>query len=518
MEINNNKSKDDISEKSDKVDMEGVSKREKIKEIIRSIKMNKRKKYDVYIAYRQGVKKENGLKKENIEKIIPVYDRLTDLGYKVYFDIEDKDQGTNVDKNLSFLKDSRIILVFLDNSVKSLKDTDSGFYKEIQLLPKREKTEDLLVYRYNGYESVDDDFLAKRAKYTFLDEGSELYRSADLVVRDVEYKLHRYWPQTFKQWKKTKKRLLLPTGISIILVILLALIAYTQKTKAESSKESRDEVIKACFSITENANNDTMLLLFVGGSTVKNYIESIMHTSFVDDYPNSLYVHTGSKSAWTLLIEDYLTDTNRKYYPVVLSAEKINIDSLKVEAGIKDASTVTDFNFSRQIKEFNIGKADLVVELSPREKYSEYEKRKTISIDDLVSLITTDCETLYRTSKTSGTLAKYLELFRQHKDSVSIINKLVGDGSSTFSSNGKKVDDKNVFLTNQYYKTKDTNSIRLKVEDRNKPCYIDLYIYMLEVQTGNSTQNSKYVLPKPLDNFIKILKGKIEVMEKIRSL
>ena len=466
--------------------------------------------YDVYIAYRHGVDKKNS------EKIKPVYNKLNGLGYKVFFDNEDKDNKTNFDQNLSILENARVVLVFLDSSVNSLKEGD-GFYKELERIYHRDNNrEDVLVYRYNGYESGGTYPLSDLKKYTYLDESSELTRSADLVVRDVENMLHRYWPMTFKEyndeinkeskkynekykkWGKTKKLLILLLGISILFVILFWLFAHTQKIIADTNKKNLSDVITAY-------EKNEKKILFAGGSTVKNCIDSLMYASFIDDYPNSLFVNMGSEAAWRLLVEDYLIEPkNRNYYPVILSAEKLDTERLKKETGFNDKSSVIKYDSERQIKEIAIGKANLVVELSSCDEFGEYKNKKTISIESLKRLIerTGDSISLYRTSLSSGTLARYKELLLQDKDSAKI-NEIIIDSASTFAPKGIR-GSKNVILTNQYYTTDDVNSIKLNVENNNDTCDITLYVYFVEIRSPEGFEK-----PKPVANFITKLIKKI---------
>lgn len=447
--------------------------------------MGGHKKYDVYIAYRQGVRKdETG---ENIPLITPVFEALSRAGYKVFFNYGDdeKKKETNDDQNLEYIDTAPVILVFLDKSVKDMKEGD-GFDKEIKRIRQRisqiGSSKGILVYRYNGY--THECRVLDLSKSTYLEEKTELKRSAQLVVRDVERELHNYHSPSYKCLKRTK----IIVSLAFVVLAGIALFACVNMAKNKAVADTAKEDYRLLVESGESR------LVIAGGSTVKNFLEAT-EDGFIDNYSNSIYIHMGSEEAWGLLMEDIMaTDSGRRYYPIVLSAGKIDSASIRVRTGYVDDVSFGDFKSRRNIEELKCGETNLIVQLYPKNNFKDYCKKKKITISELGKLLKEKNNTILTTSNQSGTLSAYKGYL---PDSSLFKNTTIFNPNTYRDINGKEI-----ILTNEQYKySKDPgNTIDLLlVDDHGLQCKLDLYIYSIVTRVNNGTDYSR---PVPVNRFL----------------
>lgn len=175
------------------------------------------------------------------------------------------------------------------------------------------------------------------------------------------------------------------------------------------------------------------ILIFAGGGSVKNYINDSRGVD-IFDYPNSVYCHLASGTAWALLIEEANRSQENKselerFTSVCLSADDIDSTSFINE------KTRGIFKKSRIVR-YNIGSDTLAVYIHTDivKKIKYLSGTETIPVDSLRSLVKYALSMpqdirIFTTSKTSGTLRLFQSCF-EPSDSINLNNLL--DNEQTF--------------------------------------------------------------------------------------
>lgn len=193
-------------------------------------------------------------------------------------------------------------------------------------------------------------------------------------------------------------------------------------------------LVMAGFMIYDSLRKER-IIIFAGGGSVKNFIEN---TCGVDifKYPNSVYCHLASGTAWALLIEEAnRTQENKgqleRFTSVCLSAD--NIDS----TSFMNEKTKGIFNKSRIVR-YNIGNDTLMVYVhnSIVKKMNLDPKAGVIPVEDMRTVVKRalrepeNCR-IFTTSKTSGTLRIFQKCF-EPSDSVNLETMLDKEQSFLF--------------------------------------------------------------------------------------
>lgn len=428
--------------------------------------------FQIYISYQQGKRHEN------VPIVKNVADHLSKEGYSVFFDLNEKERINN-DANLSILQNAKVVLVFLDNNIEEM-EPGNGFYKELQIVGRRVRDgfDGVRIYRYNQYERSQLQELIKRITDAemlevlgWLDRtmyGYDKERVDDSLQNVTKMVDSLMGTPNYERWKSwEKRRRILYAVIAILMLMLIGLIIYGERKKP--------------------------MLLFFGGQTTKNYIES-RADNLITQYPNAEFVHHSSSIACWMLLEDIMSDNkSRTHYPVVLSSMKIaNIQDMLNEIGIDSAKFVK----YRKIIEYDVGKVPMIVQLWPREEFKEQEGKSSISIEELKQLLTRKDINVYCTTSLSGTTKKYRDLLGKDSwpDNCEVI------GMNTFAASNKSV-----LLVNEEfnYSKEAKNTLHLKlVDDKGEQCKIEAYVYSIALALN---QENQYSIPKPVYAFLKKL-------------
>ncbi len=266
------------------------------------------------------------------------------------------------------------------------------------------------------------------------------------------------------------------------------------------------------------ANKNESLLLIAGGGSARNYIDKYymedgQKIENFDFDGNYIYLHMGSKDAWTLLREEFIycrdefrKDASKKrYYPVCLSAAEIE------ETKICNSEEKSEFLKGGKIVGVKLGEDTLKVYATGDIAKIEDMSGGTIPSDRFQELIVSvdsnnkkvgegnqrEC-VIYTTSGTSGTLASWKSIMGDHSDLL--------DNRAHFSDiiGAGQFNDKNtLILGSELYKPQIDNLIRqgkasqayVKINGGIlvKPVYLYFIVY---------SDNGKYVLPQETFNFL----------------
>ena len=147
-------------------------------------------------------------------------------------------------------------------------------------------------------------------------------------------------------------------------------------------------------------------LIFSGGGSAKNFIEST-HDIDLEKYPNSLYIHLPSESAWSLIKDEAIT-TEDNYYPICLSASPAAAKDF-LQSVHEDVTELTTAVIALQL-----GTDPMMVwvdsttaeQLNPKNL-----KNGIIHVDELGNLLTKSDLNIYATNPKSGTRSTYAKVF-----------------------------------------------------------------------------------------------------------
>ncbi|MBQ9187287.1 MAG: hypothetical protein IJ144_05630 [Prevotella sp.] len=279
-------------------------------------------------------------------------------------------------------------------------------------------------------------------------------------------------------------------------------------------------IVALCIGLCWNLSKSSDLLIFAGGGSVKNYIES---TKGIDiaEYPHSVYANLASGSAWALLTEEanrYQEDGGKgqeHFSSICLSAD--NIDSTFINEKTKGV-----FANARIIR-YNLGSDPLVVYVHNKilqEKHIPMES-VSISVDSLRSLIKfalteKNRVRLFTTSKTSGTLRLYQSCFNT-TDSINFEQLLDSSRSYLFYKkstsayiNALDIPNDNqpyIILGSQYYypqtidteKEKQYRALYVKNGEENVSKPMNIYF----VGKYNAAEADFCTIKKPVIQFLK---------------
>lgn len=242
-------------------------------------------------------------------------------------------------------------------------------------------------------------------------------------------------------------------------------------------------------------------IIFAGGGTVRQYINSIYHIDVNHYKRNAQYIHLPSTTAWQLLWDDVNEDDPRKLCPIVLSATEIDTNN---------ANTSELRSKGKRIAAYLVGSTPLKVQVF-NHHVSEMET-KPITPERLRKLLEEENTTIWTTTKESGTYLEYKKLL----DSIGgfdlddIVNQQK-DGRHDFDL-VKYIDFSNntqqhIFLANDnYYYQQDNpddsfDSFSI-VKYNSDTATIPLYVYT--IATENKNKGKVELLPQAKEFLKKI--------------
>ena len=268
------------------------------------------------------------------------------------------------------------------------------------------------------------------------------------------------------------------------------------------------------------------LVIFAGGGSVKNYIDSTWHINLNEPksckIPKSVYINVPSEYGWTLLkeeIERFGNNSNpRDFLYVCLSAGPIVEDSL-YKIGFKD-----EYKRYARICEYHIGDDPLMVYcgeafFNAKDVQEKDYFRFVSKLKDVIEKFKADSNSkvkdeqsqkmsgkIYATSRRSGTLRKYQEILHVNFDTIS--NTLF------YETDSIKDSDNAIVLGSKYYKPgnlKNENNwfYLYNVEQIETPLYIYFVVFAKE----------GYKLDKQIVKFLNTIDVSIhgEIKDKIKE-
>lgn len=212
-----------------------------------------------------------------------------------------------------------------------------------------------------------------------------------------------------------------------ITILLLSLFLFSHSKKGDTSKGTNTTFCK---------EQDT-LLVFAGGGSVRNYLDSIYGIN-IKTWSNSINIAMASGSAWRVLAEEYHNDQSirnndslKEFKTICLSAGKMSTDFCsECMSDVDDAIII----------EVLLGNDNLVTYISDGLlKYWDMKNKESVLSDTLLvqkiqELIRSNQEikidgktkkvSIFTTNKTSGTLEAYKKCFhdiKKYQDSMMLI-------------------------------------------------------------------------------------------------
>ena len=224
-------------------------------------------------------------------------------------------------------------------------------------------------------------------------------------------------------------------------------------------------------------------ILFAGGGSPAHYLLAKMGVDVKNYALNSRYIHLPSSRSYDLLWDAIHEDESAAYFPVVLSTGEIDISKV-------NDSTISRFkNNSMRILEYKLGEVPLLVQL----RNHNYSK-KTITKEELATLLSNPAVKCYTTSSGSGTLREYTKIL---SDSFAL-----NDSNSVFDPKYYYgyIDSPQIYLANEEYAIEDTSVISLKImNSANDTAKVGLFLYTIG-KWDSAAQ--KYKLDPPVKKFI----------------
>lgn len=450
--------------------------------------------FDVFISYRRASsKKASQRHSTSLARAIALELKLE--GFTAYFDC-----WSNKNDYLENIKKSKYFFVLLTSySWEKDKEEDdkerSGFEKEIAEIEKG--IEDGNIDKDNVWwievdksasnkKLIDEKFKDLKRKYhidnistikeslikDFIDEPKNKDRR--IIRKTPRYSYERYkelcekYKGLYDSSRRSFRRVLI-TALCTLFIVITILAVELIKKKA---------IIR---------QYDKQCIIFAGGGTVQQYIDSIYGVD-VKQYksnPGSKYIHLPSTAAYQLLWDDVNEESTRQYCPVVLSASKIDTKGANIEEFKKN---------NRKIVEYPIDSIPLKVQV-----FDNLNNNGRIAIDSLKELLkdTINYE-IWTTAKESGTYLEYKELLKDSIDLDNLVEKQVG-GRKYFnpkkligSSNNNKM---KILLANKYYYYElNKSASNFTIISDTITQKINLYVYTVGYAKTNSDGTSTDVL------------------------
>jgi len=365
---------------------------------------SKSKKYDVFISYRRLTTKDEKYSRHSSCLARSMAQTLQLEGYRVYCDcLEDTDWKIAINKSKSY-----IVLCAGYSFDKAIKGGEN-FEEEIRIITKRiEDKNDKITKNDVLFVNVEN-WVSK----TTINENIRNIAQRDIEINVKDILTDNYSIDDLIKSKKEGKKIITKRFprrfsyktcriISWFLVFVFSFLVFTVIKLNQYSKSS---------------------IIFAGGGTVQQYLDTVYHIS-VDNYkpnPASKYVHIPSSIAWHLLW-DYING-NGEPCPVVLSTGKIDVN--------KDDS-LRFVNKKYRIAEYYLDDIPLVVHIVGR------NGTDTITLDKLKKLlmeakIHRDKYEIWTTTEESGTYLEYKNLLDDpHGANLdTLYNKILLDAEGT---------------------------------------------------------------------------------------
>lgn len=246
-------------------------------------------------------------------------------------------------------------------------------------------------------------------------------------------------------------------------------------------------------------------LIFSGGGSAKNFIEST-HDIDLEKYPNSLYIHLPSESAWALIKDEAIT-TEDNYYPICLSASPAKAKDF-LQSAHDDIKKLKTAVISLQLgTDPMIAWVDSTTakQLNPKDL-----KDGIVNIKDLGNLLMNSDINIYATNPKSGTRSSYSKIF----DSICNfdLDKLHIDVFSLETKEGT-INPPYVILGSSCYYVRALQSGFHKlavVDDDETPFEKSILLYFMGYRSFQGrpiyeADDLKLLIPDPTYNFLKDL-------------
>lgn len=246
-------------------------------------------------------------------------------------------------------------------------------------------------------------------------------------------------------------------------------------------------------------------LIFSGGGSAKNFIEKT-HDIDLENYPNSLYIHLPSESAWALIKDEAIT-TEDNYYPICLSASPATAKDFLLSAH-DDLERLNTAVIALQL-----GTDPMIVwmdsttakSLNPKDL-----KNGIINVKDLGNLLNESNLNIYATNLKSGTRSTYAKIL----DSICNLDldKLHIDVFSLETKKGS-INPPYVILGSScyYVRALQSESHKLSVVDNDEtPFEKSIFLYFMGYRSFHGkhvyvADDLKLLIPDPTYKFLKDL-------------
>ena len=246
-------------------------------------------------------------------------------------------------------------------------------------------------------------------------------------------------------------------------------------------------------------------LIFSGGGSAKNFIEST-HDIDLENYPNSLYIHLPSESAWALIKDEAIT-TEDNYYPICLSASPATAKDFLQSAhdDVKKLNTA--------VIALQLGTDPMIVwvdSTTAKQFDSKDLKDGIVNVRELGNLLTESNLNVYATNPKSGTRSTYSKIF----DSICNfdLDKLHIDVFSLETKKGAITPPYVILGSSCYYvKALQSGCHKLAVvDDEETPFEKSILLYFMGYRNFQGKQiyvdeDLKLLIPDPTYNFLKDL-------------
>lgn len=247
-----------------------------------------------------------------------------------------------------------------------------------------------------------------------------------------------------------------------------------------------------------NSKAKRHILLISGGGSVANFIENRPESKIpsLADYPNGYFLHSPTKSAWMILVEEIISpEDTRRYYPICISAAEATDEDLLGEKITKQI-----FIEKAIVVSCKFGEDSLAVYAQKGCKFlRENPECKTtgqISVDQLKKLIESKEMNVFSTSYDSGTRAGYCKILGVDNDKFS--DYISGLYSEYTSITSVKLGDKPyLLLGSQGYQMLEARDLTMKLTvkcDYVKP----MMVYFMAYRVRKNT----YKIPEETIDFI----------------
>lgn len=361
-------------------------------------KASKSKKYDIFISYRH-LGKDDHDHRHSTSLARSLAQEFEQRGFSVFFDCWNTPEECH-----EALNNSEYFIILVTKYSFDTKEKGGEFFKEElqrikEIIDKTDSKKDhvFLLEVDKAYDNKNSNLMAALQKFIGTDLKGKIRQLltdqsfSDWINQLIKKPEHEGEKRIGKPSKLSNERYkrYRPAFIITLITMLCALIMESVFFGINQKKLEEDEgIIKQRDSIIEQYKNEC--IVFAGGGTVQKYL-ALNHdidVSNYTDYP-SKYIHLPSAEAWSLLWDEITeTDNGRQYWPIVLSAEKLD-DSLHIG------------QLKSSIVEYKLGAIPLMVQI-----HGDF-KEKSICLKELQKLLNNPSYAVHTTSDHSGTYNAY---------------------------------------------------------------------------------------------------------------